>query len=65
MSLYRVEFEGGVRHVEAGSFANAVIVWRSWIIGEFGPDSGWDQNSDPDSVTRIDEESVLTFEPRP
>ena len=59
--LYRVEFEGGFRHIEASSFGRALFAWRQCMMLEFGsdPDSGWDLKSEPDSITLVDHEPVF------
>ena len=59
MKLYRIQYEGGYSHVEAEDFAQAVHLWRAWIVKEFGPDSGWDDGSDPESVTIVDDSAVI------
>ena len=57
--VYRVEFEGGFRHVEATSFGRALFIWRTSMIREFGPDSGWDLQSEPEGIEVVDHEPVF------
>ena len=59
MKVYQVRYEGGDHVVEAESFGLAVVLWRAAMIAEFGPDSGWDSTSEPESVTCIGDEPVI------
>ena len=58
--LYRVEFDGGFRYVEAASFGRALDTWRVEMMNENpGPDSGWDIQTEPDSIVLVDHEAVI------
>ena len=57
--LYRVEFDGGFRHVIATSFGDAVLKWRNRMIADFGPGSGWDDSSEPETVSCVDDDEVI------
>lgn len=59
MNLYGIAYEGGRCHVEAEDFAQAVEKWRAWMKDQFGPDSGWDDLSQPESVTLVDDVGVI------
>lgn len=60
MSLYLVQFDGGCRYVEAGSFTKAIALWNAAMVDEFGTDgTGWTGTDEPESVSLIHEDVVI------
>lgn len=59
MNLYAIHSEDGIDHVEAASFGEAVSLWRAAKVAEFGEGSGWDDESQPESVHLLDTSPVI------
>lgn len=59
VSLYMIVFDGGRKHVEAASYGEAVALWNESMVDEFGPDSGWTGEDEPESVVLLDSEPVV------
>lgn len=65
MKLYQVVSEDGTQYVEAESFGAAVKLWRMSMIAEYGTcdengaPTGWDNDSEPETVACVSEEVVI------
>ena len=65
MKLYRVMSEDGESYVEAEDFGAAIKKWRVAKLSEYGSvdehgnPTGWDNESEPDSVMCVHDEAVI------
>lgn len=62
MKVYLISCEGESRIVEAESYGRAVTIWTAAMIREFGPDSGWTTDTEPESVELLSDEPVIRAE---
>lgn len=59
MRVYFVKSDGEERVVEAASFSRAIAVFNAAMLAEYGADSGWTHDSEPESVQIISDEPVV------
>lgn len=57
MNLYHVQFDSQTYYVEAGSFADAIILWGRHVSVLWGDD--YDGTEEPESVALVHDEPVI------